>query len=182
MIGEKYTRIKTTISECFQNRNSASLETLLREQDKDRSFPYLMMALYKNVTTLFKEVENVPVELFNPLLTKLYPMCKQDWQPFLANSLSHNLKITNENWDKIETNLLLVQLKFSIMHSKSKFIKPLAYLINSPKEFKNSFIPCMPQDSLFDIHNAIRVGNAQENPTFYGIYLPFLLFMPPLLV
>ena len=51
----------------------------------------------------------------------------------------------------------------------SKLIAPLANLINKPRDFKDIYIPVMPQDSIFDVQNAIRdASRGRENPQFYA--------------
>lgn len=126
------------------------------------------MAFYKNITFLFKDINDVPTDKLAHVLIKHYAQSKAHWQPLLDNSLTHRLKVTNENWSSIELNMLLIQLKFSVLFSQSRIVRLLAELMRTPTNFRNSFIPCMPQDSLFDIHNAIRLGNSRDNPRFYG--------------
>jgi hypothetical protein len=180
LIGDRYARLKDSLNKCFQEQSSADLEALI-EKDKDLLFPYLAMAVYKNVTTLNKDVTNLPVERIAAPLNKYYVKHKHHWQPLLENSLGHNLKINTANWKHIELSLLLVQLKYSVLFSRSNVIKPLASLIERPAEHKDYFLPCMPQDSLFDIQNAIKQAaqvTNRDNPTFYACPNghPYVLF------
>lgn len=126
------------------------------------------MALYQNVTLLYKDMKSMPVEIFIPTLNKYFPQNKTLWEPLIMNSLSHNLNINNDTWKTVELSLLLIQIKFSFMFSKSKLIKPMAELINNPVKLKDSFLPTMPQDVLFDVQKAITSGTRTESPKFYG--------------
>ncbi|CAF0704523.1 unnamed protein product [Brachionus calyciflorus] len=177
LIGERYIQLKRAITDGFQNRNAVLLQTIL-EKDADRLFPYVAICLYKNVTLLNKEVDNVPIDIFLPTITKAFGDRRSVWTSIITNELSHKLKINKNNCDTIEFNLLILQLKFSILYSKSKLIRPLANLIESPKDFKQSFIPCMPQDSIFDMLNAVRQSGRNENPTLYACPNghPYILF------
>lgn len=79
---------------------------------------------------------------------------------------------------------MISKLEYSILNSQSELIKPLADLIKTPRNFQQSFIPCMPQDILFDQLSALRKDNDEnDNPTLYGIcfsrktfYAIFLIF------
>ena len=112
---------------------------------------------------------NMPVEIFLPTFSKYYPQSKQHWEPLIMNTLTHNLNINNETWKTVELNLLLIQIKFSLLSTKSKLIKPIVELINSPLHMKDCFLPTMPQDVLFDVQRAITTGTRTESPKFYGI-------------
>lgn len=81
------------------------------------SFPYLCMALYQNVTLLYRENLVIPHEMFISTFSKYYPNFQNEWLSFLQNNLKHNLNINEKTWSEVELNLLLVQLKYSIMFS-----------------------------------------------------------------
>ena len=129
--------------------------------------PYLCMAFYQNITLLYREVPNPPFAMFVPVLNNQMPNYKNYWKPLLENGLTHNLVVNEATWKDVELNMLLIQLKFSVLFTKSKLIKPLTDLINNPLAHKLSFIPTMPQDNIFDIRNALVAGNAQDAPKFY---------------
>lgn len=167
LIGEKYKNFKDAISICFQNNNANALEEILSLNTNN--FHYLCMALYQNITLLYKDMTNMPVEIFLPTFSKYYPQSKQHWEPLIMNTLTHNLNINNETWKTVELNLLLIQIKFSLLSTKSKLIKPIVELINSPLHMKDCFLPTMPQDVLFDVQRAITTGTRTESPKFYGI-------------
>ena len=173
-LGEDYTRFKKAISDCFKENSPAKFEKLLNENESATMaqiyFPYLCMALYQNVTLLYKEMNTMPCDIFIPILNRTYSGYKFYWEPLLKNKLPHRLAINNETWADIELNLVLVQLKYSILFSKSSLIKLFADLINKPLMAKDSFLPTMPQDSIFDIKNAIISGNKTDSPKFYGNY------------
>ena len=165
LIQGNYVDIRNAINDCVQN-NLTSLEAILK---KNINFAYVCMALYKNVSFIYKD-QDVPVTTknnFNSILNKYQASNRHHWQQLVENSFTDNLKVNKENWKHIDMNLLLVQMKYSILFSNSRLIKPLAELINSPRQFANSFIPGMPQDSVYDIQMAIRAAHPNENPTFY---------------
>ena len=158
--------MKKAISQCFNDNNPTSLEEILN--DNPNCFHYLAMAMYQNITLLYKDTANMPVEIFIPSLNKYFPQHKTYWEPLLENKLTHNLNINNDTWKNVELNLLLIQLKFSFLFSKSKLLKPIIELINNPLKMKESFIPTMPQDSLYDVQKAITTGTRTESPKFYS--------------
>ena len=168
LVGRSYTQLKTAIDECFVKQDGTPLNNELTNKNIDNLYPYVMLAIYKNITLVYKDIVNVPIHFFIPVLAKHYPRQKFDWQPMIENKLTHNLLINKDNWKHVEMSLLLVQLKTFIVSSKSKLVKPLAELIQRPLTFNQSYLPCMPQDSMFDIQNAIRAATTgRENPTFY---------------
>jgi hypothetical protein len=166
LIGEKYITLKTAISTCFQDNQATSLDEVLSENSN--IFHYLCMALYHNVTFLYKDTKQMPVDIFIPTLNKYYPQNKNYWEPLVMNTLPHNLHINNDTWKNVELNMLLIQLKFTFLYSKSKLIKPIIELINNPIKMRDCFLPTMPQDSLFDIQKAVQTGTRTESPKFYG--------------
>ena len=170
LCGKIYSQIKTSIDECITQRNDAALEAELKKHNPELIFPYLLIALYKNVTSLYKDMcpSNVPVECFESILTKRFSRMRTEWQPIIGNALTHNLKISKENWKHIELSLLVVQFKHFLPHSKSKLAEPLVALIKSPERFVNAFLPCMPQDTMFEVYSAIRASAPSgQNPTIY---------------
>lgn len=161
--GDVYKRLRSALTKCFEERSGNSLEEECTKSMKiipnqEMLFAYVVMALYKNVSTLYKDMNQVPTEFIEKALVKQFPRHRHHWETFLANRLMHNLRISQENWPYIELSLLLVQLKFSILCSRSKLAKPLASLIETPARHANSYLPCMPQDMMFDIHQAVRAG------------------------
>lgn len=164
LLGEWYTRIRKSMSQCFDSRSSQPLqEELTRAIQASYGaesfvFPLAAIALYKNVTTLYKEMPNVPRDFFEPALASLFGRYRVHWEPLLDNTLAHNLAISRNTWPHIELSLLLVQLKFSILFAESRLCAPLLALINSPSVHSQAYLPCMPQDSLYDIYQAVKKG------------------------
>lgn len=186
MAGDVYKRLRTSINNSFEQRSCAPFEEELNRSSRSTSiginslFPLVAMALYKNVTTLYKDMPSVPHDFFDASLGKLFARHRHHWEPLLENSLTHQLHISSDTWTSIELALLLVQLKFALLFSSSQLVVPLVSIIESPAQHANSFLPCMPQDSLFDIHQAVREGvqPGSENPTFYACPNghPYVLF------
>jgi hypothetical protein len=168
LFGKKYTSVKLAIGETMGARNATELDTLISRTGVETIYPYLMIALYKNVTTLYTDLTQVSIGTLVSTLTRHYPGRSYDWQSLVENKLSHNLKISKENWKHIELNLLLVQLKHFVTGSKSKMIKVLADLNQSPDQFAQSYLPCMPHDEVYEIYHAVRASAGQDhNPTMY---------------
>ena len=170
LIGERYLKLREAISECFKEKKSEPFAKILDQSSKNQQdlFPILCMAIYRNITVKHKDVPNLPIELFSPILAKLYNQSIELWRPLLENNLSDYLKINQDNWPYLNINQLLIQAKFSILFSKSKLVESFAQLIRQPAEFRNSYFPTMPQDDMFDIHQAVRLAvSTRENPTFY---------------
>ncbi len=158
------------MTKCFQENSANDFEVYIRQHADQAAilFPYLCMALYQNITLLYRDMPAVPYKIFEQILSTQYIHYKSYWEPLLTNSLSHKLKITKATWSHVELNLLLIQLKQSIIFSKSKLIKPLFDLINSPANAQGQFLPTMPHDSMFDIKNAIIAGNRNDSPKWYA--------------
>ncbi len=167
IVGTNYIKLQKAINDCFTERNDVPLGSILTTSNSKLLYPYILLAVYKNITTLYKDVQNVPIDIFTPVLSRHYAHNTYEWKMFMENNLTHNLKISKDNWSHIELNLLLIQLKSFITASRSKLVAPLSNLIQNPLEFADSYLPCMPQDSLYDIHNAVRASARNENPTFY---------------
>lgn len=166
----KYTNVKKAIEEGIVEKNGEKLDKIIASED---IFPYVCVALYMNVTLLYKDIQNFSVDYFEKVLDKRFAKYRPHWRKLLENGEQHYLKVNQENVKHIEMSLLIVQFKYSIMFSKSNLIKPLVTLMQKPLEHKDSFLPCMPQDSLFDIQNAVRQEGIRigQNPTFYCNYL-----------
>jgi hypothetical protein len=167
LMGSDYALVKGALISCLLDNKVLDLETLFKK--KAVPFPIIIAALYRNITYSFKtKPDKSTCLIFESCLNKHFPSYKNYWSPMLDNSLSHNLKITEETCKKFDVNALLVQLKFSILMSTSPAIKNLAALINSPGNFKNDYIPAMPQDSIFDTQKAVNdAARGNENPTWY---------------
>ena len=168
LMDDEYLTIKQTLISCLQDNNARALDDLFAAS-KSLTFAHVAAALYRNITYLFKSQPNLSVSgIFEPVLSKHHGKQRQFWQPLLENSLMHNLKITETSCQKFDVNAVLVQLRHSILLCTSRPIKNLAVLMTSPGEFKNSFMPAMPQDSVFDTQKAIsESGRGNENPTWY---------------
>ena len=125
------------------------------------------MAIYQNITLLYRQIEEVPIQSFFPVLSKHFAKYRSHYEPLLLNKLQHELNVSN-NMANLELSLLLVQVKFTLLFSNSKLLAPFLELINSPNSMADTFFPTMPQDSLFDIQNAVRAGSKSDAPKFYA--------------
>lgn len=143
--GSDYLLCKDAVLECFQNKNCDALIKLVEEREKIEDekpiTAYICMALYQKCTILYKNANNFTSkigDIFKPLISIKYrekPHCDLIL-PLLDNSFTTNLRVCNETWQHIDLSVLLVQLRFSIIYSKSPLIKPLAELILNPLSMK----------------------------------------------
>lgn len=134
--------------ECYQSKSFNPLEVLLCEADPTKPItPYLCLALYQKCTMLNKNTNQFNTrigELFKPLLTiqppgSLQPKFFADpefdaslIQPLLDNDFKNNLRVSEEMWKNIDMSSLLVQIKYSVIYTRSSLLKPLRQLIIDP--------------------------------------------------
>lgn len=161
LIGNKYTKIKKAIKNAFEIGNTTELENVL-STDTEKIFPYFLICIYKNVLLVQKNIDLLSCEIIKNPFDKYYSK-----NSFYLQEIT---KMSQNASDSIELNLLLLQLKYSIKFSNNNLIIPLADLMESPDQFKASFIPCMPQDIIYDNYIAVREARTNDNPTLYGFY------------
>ncbi len=171
LLGTKYLRCKVAISETIGLNKHDALVTFLKSS-KDNMFAYMYMALYQQVTLLYRKLNptDIPIKLFENVLKETNPNEKQLWAPLLENGFAHNLKLRlndpNGNGN-LDLASLLVQFKISVLASKLKLVKPFIDLLQNPAALKNSFLPTMQQDVTFDIQTALLQARGHDNPKFY---------------
>lgn len=175
--GDGYTQCKEAIRECFKQRKIDPLDTVMntyaRSNNHHQLLPYLCMAFYQNVTLLHMNSQNFNAnigDLFKPMLNKPYVRSEdaQLLETLLDNSFENNFKINETNMPCIDLNMLLLQIKYSILYSKSKLLKPLKKLILEPGQMNESFLPTMPQDNLYDVKMALNDPSVNTETTrFY---------------
>jgi hypothetical protein len=179
--GEPYLACKKAIVECFKVKNIQPLEAELKNYAKLNCphhplLAYLGPAFYQKVTLLYKNASNFNSnigDLFKPLLENPYASIdasdKALLAPLLDNSFANNLKISETNWQFIDLNLLLVQIKFSILYGRSVLLKPLQTLLQKPIETIEHYFPTMPQDNLYDVKHALNDPSVNHETTrFYS--------------
>lgn len=168
LLGPKYIDTRSAITKSITDRSSKPLEELITKNDPNSSYPYLLVALYMNITTLYKDMDQAPVESIRPVLESRYKHNYWEWKSILENNLTHHMQISKENWKHVELCMLLMQIDKFVKYSKSSMVQTLARLINSPSQFAHSYLPCMPQDNMFDVQRAVRTASrGHDNPTFY---------------
>lgn len=161
LIGENYTKIKQAFKIGLENANFTELNAVL-EKDSTKMFPYYLLSIYRNVFLLQKNINVMSFDIIKIPFDKIYS--------FKKNYLEELENLSKELPKPIDLNMLMLQIKYTIEFSNNNLIKPLADLMKSPAEFKHSYIPCMPQDTVFDNLIAIRKVKSDDNPTLYGIY------------
>ncbi len=141
----------------FKEKNSKIIEEKILEFSKKYSYlnfrPYFLIAIYQNVTLLYKNIHNIKLQVFDifqPIVDKYFQNYHENSLvvPLLENSFVHNLKIDSANWNHIELNLLLMQIKFSILFSNCSLITSLRDLFINTNTIKEKYLPTMPQDNV----------------------------------
>ena len=157
LLDEPYVLTKKAILDCFLTRSIESLEKLVNE--KKTSEPYLCLALYQNVTILTKNMpDSMPnlTSIFESWLKLTYPNDMKTFTPFIDNSFANLFKVNEKNWRDIDLTMILLQLKYSIIYSKSSILKPLREILTQPDKIQDCYLPTMPQDNLYDIKIAMQ--------------------------
>jgi uncharacterized protein YihD (DUF1040 family) len=182
LIGNKYNKCKAAIADCIGSYKPDGLVSFIKGH-KENIFPYIYMALYQQVTLLYRKLNptDIPIKLFENVLRETNQNERLFWAPLLENCLTHNLKL-KYNDPSGNTNLdlaaLLVQFKISVSQSNLKLIKPFNELMINTNKMKDSFLPTMQQDVTFDIQTALLQARGHDNPKFYACPNghPYVLF------
>jgi hypothetical protein len=162
---------KETILTCFQVKNVEKFDELFKQDSSDLFLPYLCVAFYQNITLLYKTLEGSAAqmsEMFKPLVKKYFKYEESFVMNLLDNKHTNSLKVDETNWKEIDFNLLLVEIKYTILYSKSNLIEPLKNLIADSATIMDKYLPTMPQDQLFDIKTALGASHSTESTKFYG--------------
>lgn len=167
LLGDKYLSCKKALLTCFKVKNVSPLNELKLGVDEA---PFLCLALYHNVTLLYKNLDNLTAQIadiFSPYIIENFRKQQDMMKPLLENSFTNLFKVSEDNWNYVDFSQLLVQIKYSILFSKSDVIKPLQELIKSPEKTSEKYLPTMPQDNLYDVKMALSQTNGTERSRFY---------------
>ncbi len=169
LIGQSYQRTKAAIMDTIGANKSDPIIDYINKS-KDDVFPYVYLALYQEVTLLYKTMnsDSIPIQIFETVLKDRYPATRRLWSQLLTNDFTHHMTITSKSGPYIDLNCLLIQFRISCIHSRSKLIKPLLALMNEPKTQVNAYFPTMSQDMIFDVQQALLEGRNHDNPKFYA--------------
>jgi len=152
----KYLAYKKAIHECFEEKNLNPIEKLnarfTNQSNSQEHLAYLGIALYQNVTLLYKSIETSTsqiVEYFEPL--------SNQFKTLLDNSFSHYLKVNKPNWNHIDLSLLLIQIKFCVLFApkEDNLLACLRDLLLNPISFAEKYLPTMSQDSVYDVKTVL---------------------------
>ena len=83
--GDEYSTLRQAIQTCFHDNNASALETIFKQRKVN--FSYLAIALYRNVTFMYKTLPNVPASIFESVLTKHYDRYESHWHGLLRNDI-----------------------------------------------------------------------------------------------
>jgi hypothetical protein len=152
----KYLAYKKAIHECFEEKNLNPIEKLnakfTNQSNSQEHLAYLGIALYQNVTLLYKSIETSTsqiVEYFEPL--------SNQFKTLLDNSFSHYLKVNKTNWNHIDLSLLLIQIKFCVLFApkEDNLLACFRDLLLNPISFAEKYLPTMSQDSVYDVKTVL---------------------------
>ena len=185
LIGAKYNKCKAQIADCVGYNKPDSLVAFIKSS-KDNIFPYIYLALYQQVTLLYRKLNptDIPIRLFESVLKETNSNANeraQFWAPLLENTFTHNLclKYNDPNGNlNLDLAALLIQFKISVHKSSLRLMKPFIELMQNPLKMKDSFLPTMQQDVTFDIQTALLQARGHDNPKFYACPNghPYVLF------
>lgn len=164
LIGENYTRIKQALKSGLENNNSIELNAIL-ENDSTKMLPYYLISIYRNFLLLKNDINVMSLDFIKIPFERTYSLKKA--------YLEEIKQLSKESSKSIELNMLMLQIKYSIEFSSNNLIKPLADLMISPQNFRQSFLPCMPQDTIFENYTAVQKVKSTDKPTLYGIFFVF---------
>ena len=164
LFDENYLAFKEAIKISFRDKNC---NEILKVFESKPVQPFLSLVLYQNVTLLYKNFENNSVaDTFRSLINNEIPERSSNViEPLLKNSFTNCLKINNQNWTNIDLSILLVQIKYSILFANHSLIAPLRDLLKPDDPVDSYYLPTMPQDTLFDIKEALK---AKQNSVLYS--------------
>jgi hypothetical protein len=169
-MGPNYIKCKETILTSFQVKNVDKFDELFKQENSEIYLPYLCVAFYQNITLLYKTLKDSAAqmsEMFKPLIKKNFKYDESYAMDLLNNKHTNSLRVDETNWKEIDFNLLLVEIKYTILYSKSSLIEPLKSLLADPATIMDKFLPTMPQDQLFDIKTALGTVPT-ESTRFYA--------------
>ena len=176
-MGDNYMKCKESIQLCFQVKNVDIFNEMLSDKKNQELLPYICVAFYQNITLLFKSLKESAsqmAELFIPLISKYFILDSSFLINLLENKHKNSLKVDEANWNNwkdIDFNLLLVQIKYTVLYSESNLIVPLKNMLLHSNTIFDIFLPTMPQDSLYEIKTALNV--LSEYTRFYGLNFEF---------
>jgi hypothetical protein len=170
-MGSSYMACKEAIQTSFQVRNVDRFDQLLSEPRSEELLPYLCTAFYQNITLLYKTLQDQASqmsEMFRPLVRKYFKIDESFVMCLLDNNYKNALRVDEANWKEIDFNMLLVQLKYTILYSQSHLIKSLRDMLINPAAMAERYLPTMVQDEVFDVKTALVAGTHLESTKFYS--------------
>ncbi len=171
LMGDKYLECKDAINQCIQVKNVDLIRQMLdKGKGAEQYLPYLACAFYQNITLLYKSLRESASQMSEIFKSLLEPYFKLDIEHLINlcdNQYTNCMKVDDENWKNIDFSVLLVLLKYAILYSKYNMIKPLRKMILEPASVREQFVPCMPQDQLYEIKSAVSAGSHGESTKFY---------------
>ena len=170
VIENRYVLFKDSILKSFKEKKSTVIEETVAACQFD-FHPYLLMALYQNVTILYRNVGNVTaqiLEIFEPLKSKYFEESAHLTKALFLNSFTHHIRVSKENWQHIDLAALLMQIKFAVLYSNCYLVGALKELLELPNgsdvklAIAQKYLPTMPQDMLYDVKKAMTEGNSTQ--------------------
>lgn len=170
VIEPRYVLFKDAIIKSFKEKKSTVIEEIVADCQFD-FHPYLLMALYQNVTILYRNVGNVTtqiLDIFEPIKAKYFEEKPHLTKALFLNSFTHNIKVSKENWQHIDLAALLMQIKFTVLYSNCYLVGALREMLEVPGgsdkqlAIAQKYLPTMHQDTLFDVKQAMTDGSSTQ--------------------
>ena len=164
VINDRYLEFKEAVIKSFQEKRSTLIEEVISKCLYNWR-PYLLMAMYQNVTILHRNIENMTsqiLEIFQPIDDKYFENDKQLTKSLFHNTFTHNLKVSKDTWHHIDLSMLLVELKFSVLFSSSNLIAALKDMITNAGDLWERYLPTMPHDTYYEIKMTLMSGTTTQ--------------------
>lgn len=146
----------------FKEKKSTFIDETITSCSYDYR-PYLLMALYQNVTLLYRNIGDVTVQIldiFQPIESRYFEDAEHLTRGLFKNTFTHNLKVSKENHMHMDLSQLLMEIKFTVLYSNCGLVGSLKAMLKTPGDIALMYLPTMPGDEEYDVKRAL-----QENTT-----------------
>ncbi|XP_061604346.1 E3 ubiquitin-protein ligase rnf213-alpha isoform X4 [Phyllopteryx taeniolatus] len=175
--GESYKKIRDAFAKAITEGRMDCLDKICQDctTSPQRATVYLLLALHREVTTLFRNgslLLHQNTEQFNTLLDFINTSKVLDnpkvkaFARVLVTNQPGPLAVTPEtSGDCCASVVLAVHLAAVLLCTDQKIVAPLQHLAMEPATMQATFLPTMPQDRLAEAQQAL--ANTREKITWY---------------
>jgi len=164
VINSRYLTFKDAIIKSFKEKKPAAVDEAVAACNYDYH-PYLLMALYQNITLLYFNIGHVTdqiLDIFKPVQQKYFEDKEHLTRAIFNNTFTHNLHVSKSNRGHTDLGLLLIQIKYCVLYSSCGLVASLKELITIPGEIALKYLPTMPQDDKYDVQKALQDGTTTK--------------------